>query len=294
MYLKSFEIKNFRKFFESNIIEFVDSKSYNQNKRDEKLNIAPITTLIVGKNNCGKTTVITALEKLINKSNIGFNSNDFNYSYLKNIIEHLESDNETIVFLPRLEFVITIGIEDSNEDIITNLIPFMKIGDIEKTEVKIKIKVELENEEIFLSNFRNIEQTENKTLKFNEFLNLLDQSTYKINYYNAAGDIVKNFKISDLIELRSIKANNIKSEYSLSKAFSKIINYRYKLLLEDDNNLEETIKKFNLEFTNVISEKHTNDINQSLGEIESSDKLKVLLSADLTFEKMMSNLIKYN
>lgn len=294
MYLKSFEIKNFRKFFGSNIIEFVDSKTYNQNKRDEKLDIAPITTLIVGKNNCGKTTVITALEKLINKSNMGFNSNDFNYSYLKNIITDLESDDETSVPLPRLEFVLTIGIEDSNEDIITNLIPLMKIGDVEKTEVKIKIKIELENEEIFRNNFRNIEQTENETLKFNDFLNLLDQSTYKINYFNAAGDIVKNFKISDLIELRSIKANNIKSEYSLSKAFSKIINYRYKLLLEDNNNLEKTIKKFNVEFTSAISEKHTNDINQSLGEIESSDKLKVLLSADLTFEKMMSNLIKYN
>ncbi|WP_455799585.1 ATP-dependent nuclease [Clostridium butyricum] len=42
-----------------------------------------------------------------------------------------------------------------------------------------------------------------------------------------------------------------------------------------------------------ISNNHTTYINNSLGEIISKDKLKVLLSADLSFQKLMNDLVKY-
>ena len=61
MYLKSLQITNFRKFGTTeNIIEFVDSKDNLQ----QDINIALATTLIVGKNNSGKTTITKALETL--------------------------------------------------------------------------------------------------------------------------------------------------------------------------------------------------------------------------------------
>ena len=64
MYLKSLQITNFRKFGTTeNIIEFVDSKDNLQ----QDINIALATTLVVGKNNSGKTTITKALETL--KSN---------------------------------------------------------------------------------------------------------------------------------------------------------------------------------------------------------------------------------
>ncbi|MEO2207981.1 AAA family ATPase [Paenibacillus pabuli] len=82
MYLKSVRIINFRKFgLENNKIEFVDAKSYLDEKKDNDINIAPTTTLIVGKNNAGKTTIINALDKLINR-NGDYKANDFNFSYL--------------------------------------------------------------------------------------------------------------------------------------------------------------------------------------------------------------------
>lgn len=40
--------------------------------------------MIIGKNNAGKTTIITALDNLINHSN-AFGVNDFNYRYLQKI-----------------------------------------------------------------------------------------------------------------------------------------------------------------------------------------------------------------
>ena len=64
MYLKKLMIKNFRNFREqNNEIEFVNSTEI---KKEDKTNVAAVTTLIVGKNNAGKTTIVNALDKLIN------------------------------------------------------------------------------------------------------------------------------------------------------------------------------------------------------------------------------------
>lgn len=79
MYLKSLRISNFRKFgTNNNVIEFVDAQGYEKYKCSEKFNIATTTTLIVGKNNVGKTTVIEVLDKLINRER-AFKATDFNF-----------------------------------------------------------------------------------------------------------------------------------------------------------------------------------------------------------------------
>ncbi len=56
---------------------------------------------------------------------------------------------------------------------------------------------------------------------------------------------------------------------------------------------DSKIIDINIGLTALIEQKHTNEINRSLSRIESSDKLKVLLSADITFQRLMNNLIKY-
>ncbi|MFF2755590.1 Gabija anti-phage system endonuclease GajA [Psychrobacillus sp. NPDC058041] len=292
MFLKSLTINNFRKFgIENNKIEFVDSKSYQEQKNKKEINIAPTTTLIVGKNNCGKTTIIKALDNLINNNKDAFKSNDFNFLYLKRLLEGSGKSIET----PYLQFKIGIGIEDNSNDLITNLVPFMRLDDVNNSELEINVKVELEDEEVFIAGLKKLfEKNHNSSVLFRKYLELIDNSSFKINYYNAANDKIRDFNIKNLIELRAIKANNIESEKCLSKAFSKIIEYRYKSLFgEEVNDISLKINDINEDLTVLISEKHTNSINESLEEIESNEKLKVLLSADLTFQKMMSNLIKY-
>ena len=87
MYLKSVQMTNFRKFgTENNIVEFVDAESYETQLKKGELNVAPTTTLIVGKNNSGKSTVIQALIKLIKTNK--FTASDYNFQYL-NIWHHL-------------------------------------------------------------------------------------------------------------------------------------------------------------------------------------------------------------
>ncbi|APQ61939.1 hypothetical protein PPOLYM_01375 [Paenibacillus polymyxa] len=293
MYLKSLRISNFRKFgFENNKIEFVDAKSYQEQIKSKEINIAPTTTLLVGKNNSGKTTIINALDKLINK-NGAFKANDFNYSYLKGILEQYEKYTEKVV-TPYLQFNIGIGIENHSNDLITNLVPFMVLDDLNKSELEIIVKFELEDEETFIRDVKKIFTKKPESIKFKKFLELIDETRFKINYYNTNGEIVNKFNISNLIELRAIKANNIENEYSLSKAFSTIIKYRFKTLFEEgEEELDTNLNVMNTRLKDIIDEKHTKGINASLGKIESVDKLKVSLSADLTFQKLINNLIKY-
>ncbi|EJQ91274.1 Gabija anti-phage system endonuclease GajA [Bacillus toyonensis] len=303
MYLKSLKIYNFRKFgTNNNKIEFVDAKSFQEQRNKKEVNIAPTTTLIVGKNNCGKTTIIKSLDNLINNNKDAFKANDFNFLYLKKLIEYyeqaipkLDDELKEKIKTPYLQFNICIGIENNSNDLVTNIVRFMKLDDINNSELKIVIKVELENEEVFIRDVKKLlEKNDNSSLRFNSFLELINDSDFKINYYNTDNDKIDNFNIKNLIELRPIKANNIESEKCLSKAFSKIIEYRYKTLFEEESdNLNSTIININRTLTKLISEKHTVSINKSLEEIESNEKLQVLLRADLTFQNVMNNLIKY-
>jgi len=56
--------------------------------------------------------------------------------------------------------------------------------------------------------------------------------------------------------------------------------------LEHITNINETI-------TEKVSGPHTSSINTALSKIESSDRLEVSLRSDLTFEQILTNVIKY-
>lgn len=136
MYLKSISMIDFRKFRDkSNTIEFVYASDYIKDwDENQNIDIAPKTTLIVGKNNSGKTTVISCLEKLVRGAR--FTSSDYNYNYLKELLELYTApdcfDAEKTVPTPTMSFKITIAMDNNTEDLVTNILPFMAIGDVEK------------------------------------------------------------------------------------------------------------------------------------------------------------------
>ena len=85
MYLKSLKITNFRKFGdENNVIKLVSQKD---GLTSDDINVAKATTLVVGKNNSGKTTITEALEKLT--ENKSFTSNDCNFLYLNELLKNI-------------------------------------------------------------------------------------------------------------------------------------------------------------------------------------------------------------
>jgi len=127
------KIFNFRKFSsENNLVQFAKADKL---KTDEKNNFLAGTTLIVGKNNSGKSSVIKALEKLLGYS--AFNEMDFNFSYISQILKDYNKGD--FLKCPELKFILTICIEDE-EDKLTNLNGFVKLGTGFPIDIDIMIK----------------------------------------------------------------------------------------------------------------------------------------------------------
>lgn len=297
MYFKSLKLQNFRKFRTTeNVIELADAESYEKRRRDvsEEVNVASTVTLVVGKNNAGKTTIIQALDRLVNR-NDKFCIKDFNIDYLKDIARKYQMGDFSI--LPTIEFEVVIGLDKGKDDYVTNLIPFLTIGGVEATQVTISIKFELTEEETFISAAKAAFGKEKKN--FNALYELScviedKSSLFKLNYYNARGKIVEKFRLNQLIEFVPILVTNIESGNALSSAFNRIVKYRYENTFSSDKEqIERDLDLINDKLTKNIDATHTKDINTSLEKIISGNSVQVNLCADITFRKLMENLIRY-
>lgn len=299
MYLKSISMFNYRKFGEKdNTVEFVYASDYAKDKEKNKsIDIAPKTTLIVGKNNSGKTTIISCLEKLINGAK--FCSSDYNYNYLKKLLLMYTTpgylDKQDDIEIPMINFKITVAMDTNTDDLVTNIIPFMVIGDAGKSEIDIIIKWTVCNTTIFIEQLKKFISKDFKGQQFDRFLKLLDDNDFELTYYNSNEEKRTGFSLSNLIEITSVSANKNMSNTCLSNAFSKIVDYRYKNVIgkEIADELDGDIIDINEKLTEGIKNHHTNTINQSIGKMLSGDKCKVLLKSDLSFQKLIQNVLKY-
>jgi len=282
MFLKSALVKNFRKFGEQdNVVRFVDFQ-----QKEDDINIATSTTLVVGKNNVGKTTITRALDKLINKKTL--TSNDFNYNYLKSIVKGHQSGSFAV--LPHIEFEIKIGLENKEEMYVTNIAQFMILGD--QDEVTITIRYELEDEEIYKEDMKQLMSKYKKNIPFSKILDLISPSNYKLNYYDRNMKKVNSFYLSDLMELVTIEANNIDGEKSLSNAFNKIIRYRFNSgTKENKAQLGQKLEVLSKDLTKNIQSNHVKNINSPLKSMGVGTE--VSLSAEITEDNILRSLIKY-
>lgn len=297
MYLKSLKIKNFRKFgSKNNVIKFVDSKESLISVED--INVAKAVSLIVGKNNSGKTTIINALDKIVNDHK--FSSNDFNYRYLTRLIRAYKKNHFRAK--PQLYFEITIGIDERNhDDIVNNFVPFMTLADTQPSDAerdfKIIIKYQLEDDEIFVHAVKSLIERyhENEHILFDRFLTYLDTcELFKFKYYDT-NDIEKNnFNIKNLIDIRIIKPNENQGEKDLSKIYSKIIKNKF---IEEGNpsadTFQEKIELFNTDMTQNIKRGFTDSLNDVINKLHDKSTLKVYLSANLSFEQLLNQLVRY-
>lgn len=297
MYLKSIKIRNFRKFRENdNVIQFTDAESYEKHSQQEgvEVNVASTVTLVVGKNNAGKTTIIRALEKLT-RGNERFNETDFNIDYLRKMAKAYREGKYDE--LPNIEFEISIGLDKGKEDYVTNIIPFLTIGNVLDTELTIWVKYELKEEEMFLRAVRDAFSVDKEDFdELRELSRVIAEnlSLFKINYYNSKGKLVEKFKLSNLIEFVPVEGLNVESGDALSHAFNRIVKYRYEHTFSSNKKkVEDELERLNKSLTGDIKASHTDKINHSLGKIIAKDSIKVDLSADITFAKLMDDLIRY-
>lgn len=199
MYLKSISIRNYRKFGDSTSkIEFahctwpnsnaeqnhegkmVEELISNDEQYQEKITeeyISKSSTLMVGKNNSGKTTILSLLKALKDKkcgALDAFKYTDFNLNYLRNwyesnILVNSPEDIKKIPYeeLPLLEFNLEIAINDQN-DIIGKFEDILVLKDVKTTEkqkvgeegdianINIHVKYEINNKTKFLESLSQI------------------------------------------------------------------------------------------------------------------------------------------
>lgn len=320
MYLQSLQITNFRKFgTKNNIIEFVQSdyKKATEKKPDESTSksfVACATTLIIGKNNAGKTTVTKALKQVIDNDNILGSS--FNLNYLKGLFDQykkvlfgLNKDNSldfrkdefNKVELPIMKFKLNVGLDTDPKSTSTqNLSNLISIEDniINKLitlEVKFIIAEDEQYKERVYKTFFSAAKREHE-VKFSEFLKIIDNTNFSRQIYDIKGRLINSslFNINNLFDLTTIKANLDDGETSLSSVFNKIVQYRLKD--EEDVSridLESEILRINTFMDKHIGESHNSVVNEVVGQITDKQNMLVHLRSSLDFKSLFSKLISY-
>lgn len=320
MHLESLTIRNYRKFSSNdNTVFFVKPEviSINSEGKRKKSIIAPSTTLIIGKNNAGKTTVVNALKMLCRNEQPS--ASDFNLSYLNELFDQykkaFEADENTIfegLETPSLEFVLVVKIYFGEKDLMTHLAPFIPIsedGDREPVNVRIKVKVSLLEESIFKEEvskiFKSVDSKANKIAgkqRLEKFYALLSKETsaiqteanlYQTTYIDILGDSVEKFSLKKLINIEEIKANRHLKKGVLSNVFSKIVSFQFANNNSSRSDLEASIESINDKISENVGSKSA-DISNVLSEIESADKVNLNLSGNVTYDTIMKELIKYN
>lgn len=326
-------MKNFRKYREeNNIVMFVNSegvrgkKATEESKDKPQIDVASATTLIVGKNNAGKTSIIHALMKIIkNNETEGIQVSDFNFHYLKECFdkyqisykETQETGAEMVIEPPFMEFVVTIAFEKDSDDLLTNLIPFMLLKDIDEDKLDIVLRYEVTEKgefyDIMKTALIKIDEKRKNTAKdkeidsgkaFQILLRELGKVRFQIKYYRIhkeegkteqqLEEVSDKFKLSNVMDIKYIQANNVKKDVELSEAFNKIISYRYEKIVSDKKKqLDENIDAINDSLTESIKTHHSQEINNAIGKIVTSDIMEVDLSSNITEEKLVRGLLSY-
>ena len=330
MYLKSLSIKNYRKYGEEvQVINFAHSK-WPEMSGDEdemqKLNIteeyiSKSSSLIVGKNNSGKSTIVKLLNTLQNSksgSRSIFKHTDFNLKilsdwYHENIVNKSEEEIKNIdkSHLPKLEFQLILGIDDGN-DLISSFEDILILSGIEAvethenqeiSEVTIDVKYEVVDEVAFLedlvkiktSYFNDSQQYDElykKELQYRQFLALFSSNYFVLNFYPIGREEpAKEFSLSSLFKVDTIEANTVKNDKTLSQAYNKIVSTYIK-----NNDIEEInslVGGINYLVKGMVDANIKDILQSAVSSIESTKNLKMNLHPDVTLEKIFANSIIY-
>lgn len=265
MYLRKIEIKNYRLWKEATI------------------ELEQGSTVIVGKNNTGKTSFIDIIQRIIKNAKISFN--DYPLNERKSLYENIKNYlDETITFeelaeafsLPSVLFYIDYSLEDENESL-GFLSPFIIDTDDTITEAKIDaVYLFIASQEQFDSYFSkeilNDENPENKikTIIEKEFTSIIKLDISTIN----PKDITKRRKIDhkefeNLLHVFTIKAernmdeSEVLNETPLRKIITSIFSPELDGASEGINEKKEELKKY----CDTINSNTENKVNELLKNI---------------------------
>ena len=332
MYLKSLSIKNYRKYGEeAQTINFAHSKWPEMSGNEyegNKLNIteeyiSKSSSLIVGKNNAGKSTIVKLLNTLQNSKSGSrgiFKHSDFNLKilsdwYHENIENKSEEEIENIdkSCFPKLEFQLVLGIDDDN-DVISSFEDVLILSGIktvgtnenqEVAEVTINVKYEVVDVQYFRDELIKIKTTYSDTLdsqdkkniykkeiQYRQFLSLFSSNYFALNFYPIGReDPAKEFSLSSLLKVETIEANTVKSDRTLSQAYNKIVSTYIKN--NDNVEISSLVDDINYQVKDMVDANIKDILQSAVSSIESIKNLEMNLHPDVTLEKIFANSIIY-
>lgn len=300
MFLEKIKIIHFRKFNKSNN-EVVLFNNYS----DNSINIANISTLIVGQNNAGKSTFFKVFEILSKNEQIL--SSDFNYDYLNEYVDDLisgEVDANNNYYCPTISFEMTINISDDNDDVITPAIPFFSISSLEESNKGLLIvEIKLKDENLYRSRLSELlgeykkyklenEEDNPKLYLLNKICKLIDEIGTIQCFYNSQRKI--DFKFSDLFNYKLIDALSVNNEFVLSKQFKSILKFHFmKGDIIKDADIDTQINELNSKIEKLLENKPTNFINSVFESIVSKNRVSMSLQGSISFDKILDDSVKY-
>ena len=282
MKITKIEIKNFR-LLKNFLLDLEDNLS-----------------LIIGKNNTGKTSFLNILQKFFNSTK-SFNFEDFSLDIQKQIgdkiIEPKNIPEEN--YIPfNLQLKISIEYENTNEENLKNLSKFILDLDPKKKEVLLSFEYLLDFKnfgklQLDFKNFRKLQNDplENTSLQTLDFLRKNHTSYFDINIKSIDVTDEKNFRkienledVKKIINIKSISAkrgvvdedrDSLNDKKTLSKQASKYFNLTensqeqqftdlQKVLIQTDTKLTNNYKSIFGEITDGIKKFSYDNSNVSI------------------------------
>ena len=296
MKIKDITIKNFR------LLE------------DVSLNIEEDITLIVGKNNTGKTSLFEVINMFLNDKN-NFSFHDFSqktYSQFEasfNIYEaaQKETDEEKkdelekslISSMPNIQLEIQIEYDKAKDSLI-NLSEFISDLDDSKNIAIIKLQYQSKDSLRLFAAFNVRKEKEQKLI---EWLNENITSYYDIKCFGGDNLIEENFKrkLLSVLYFETIQASRKLDDTKADKNKTLAVGFSdyYRETNKDNNDDVESLEKQLKETSTVLNEKYENILKELL------EKLKlfgvephltipeIVLQAGFDPENILKNNIKY-
>lgn len=296
MKIKDIAVKNFR------LLEEV------------KLNIEDDLTLIVGKNNTGKTSLFEVINMFFSEKNI-FSFHDFSQTTYPKFEDSLkiyeasvkETDEEKkedlerslISSMPQIQLQIQIEY-DKAKDRLTNISEF--ISDLDDSKNTATIKLQYQSKDSFrLFGAFGVRKEETQTLI--EWLNENITSYYDIKCYGGDNLIEENFKrkLFTVLYFETIQASRKLDDTKADKNKTLAVGFSdyYRETNKDNNEDVESLEKQLKETSVVLNEKYENILNELLKKLEDFGVEPyltipgIVLQAGFDPENILKNNIKY-
>lgn len=286
MYLKKIGLQNYRKYNINKKEAFFASPKLEASLEIEK-RISASTTLILGTNNSGKTTIIKALKLLANKGG-EIKYSDFNLCYLEKSLR----ENT----LPTLEFELEIELNNENQEI-QKIIPFL-IRD-EQKEIKLLIRYTPKDKELFLGSIKTLEKKGiSSSLKNKKYYKLINETKFEKQVFLDYDENkkVEKHELEKLINIKFLEAGERVTGEKLSEIYNRIFTTAYikeKFKGSELDKFEKDLHEKGEEIGGILSGKLGGRIKKVSQIMDEHTNSEIKLDCDFNLERVFEDVINY-